>query len=213
MDQALQHMRRLVLDGSLSPGEQIRQEEMAALLGVSRVPLREALNVLADQGLLQHRPHAGYFVCKRSPEEVRQIRRMLELLETEVMETIAFPDAAVVAELRGLNAQMMVATQSHDWVGLMRLNREFHFRIFGLSPDRLILDEIQRLWALADVLFAQKLGNPVLAEKTIQEHEAIIDALGHADRPQCQLRMHLHRNSADPLFDPAAAVCRFAQRG
>ena len=57
MENALQRLRAKVISGELSPGEQIRRQEMAELLGVSRVPLREALNVLADQGLLLHRPN------------------------------------------------------------------------------------------------------------------------------------------------------------
>jgi len=205
MGQALLRMRRMVLDGSLSPGEQIRQQEMAELMGVSRVPLREALNVLADQGLLQHRPHSGYFVSKRSPEEVRQIHRMLELLETELLASIQWPTATVMKQLRQLNEQMRSATQAHDWIGLMQLNRDFHFRIFGLSPDRLILDELQRLFSLADPLLAQKLANPASAVRTLIEHEAILDAIERGDRDACQARMAEHRNSSNPRPDAFAA--------
>jgi DNA-binding GntR family transcriptional regulator len=206
MEQALQRMRRMVLEGKLSPGEQIRQQEMAELLGVSRVPLREALNVLADQGLLQHRPHSGYFVSKRSPEEVRQIRRMLELLETELLASIQWPSAAVLKQLRQQNEQMRSATQAHDWIGLMQLNRDFHFQIFGLSPDRLILDELKRLFTLADPLIAQKLANPASAMRTLTEHDAILDALERADRDACQARMADHRDSSNPM--PSAPAAR-----
>lgn len=202
MEQALQRLRRMVLDGSLSPGEQIRQQEMAESMGVSRVPLREALNVLADQGLLQHRPHSGYFVSKRSPEEVRQIRRMLELLETELLNSIRWPTDAEMAQLRQLNDQMRVSSQAHDWIGLMNLNRDFHFRIFGLSPDRLILDELQRLFTLADPLIAQKLANPAAAARALIEHEAILDALQRGDRAACQVRMGEHRDSSNPMPRP-----------
>src|SRR5437660_1315975 len=69
MKAALQVLKTMIVNGELSPGEQIRQEEMAEQLSVSRVPLREALNVLADQGLLFHRLHQGYFVTKRAPGE------------------------------------------------------------------------------------------------------------------------------------------------
>lgn len=176
----------MILEGSLSPGEQIRQQEMAELLGVSRVPLREALNVLADQGLLQHQPHSGYFDSKRSSEEIRQIRRMLELLETELIATIQWPDAATVSLLRDMNQQMRAATAAHDWIGLMQLNRAFHFRIFGLSPEKLILDEVQRLWALAEPLIALKLANPQAAAHTIEEHDALVDAIERLDKPAGQ---------------------------
>lgn len=201
-ERALHRMRAMVLDGRLSPGEQIRQQEMAELLGVSRVPLREALNVMADQGLLTHRPHAGYFVSKRSPDEVRQIRRMLELLENEVMASIAWPDKKLLSRLRGLNQEMKVAADQHDWIGLMQLNRDFHFQIFGLSPDGLILDELRRLWGLGEPLFAQKLAHPAAAERTLVEHEALIDTLEAQDRAACIEALNVHRSSSVPA--PAA---------
>jgi len=200
MDRALQRMRVMVLEGTLSPGEQIRQQEMAELLGVSRVPLREALNVMAEQGLLTHRPHSGYFVSKRSPDEVRQIRRMLELMESEAMATIAWPSAALVKQLRALNQQMRDASVAHDWIRLMHLNRDFHFQIFGLSPEHLILDELRRLWGLAEPLFAQKLAHPEAAEKTVLEHDALIDAIEAKDRAACLNALNVHRNSSVPAL-------------
>lgn len=204
MERALHRMRVMVLEGRLSPGEQIRQQEMAEMLGVSRVPLREALNVMADQGLLTHRPHSGYFVSKRNPDEVRQIRRMLELLENEVMGSIAWPDKKLLARLRGLNREMKAAADRHDWIGLMHLNRDFHFQIFGLSPDRLILDELRRLWGLSEPLFAQKLAHPAAAECTLIEHETLIATLEAQDRAACMEALTVHRNSSVPAPVPPA---------
>lgn len=198
MERALHRMRVMVLEGTLSPGEQIRQQEMAELLGVSRVPLREALNVMADQGLLTHRPHAGYFVSKRNPDEVRQIRRMLELLENEVMSTIAWPTVQALDGLKALNQQMAAAVKAHDWVRLMHLNRDFHFQIFGLSPDHLILDELRRLWGLSEPLFAQKLAHPAAAERTLLEHDALIATLAARDRAASIHALDVHRNSSVP---------------
>lgn len=202
MELALTRLRQMVIEGALSPGEQIRQQEMAELFGVSRVPLREALNVLADQGLLQHRPHAGYFVSKRDPSEVRQIRRMLELLENELLASIAWPDDATLADLRALNDAMRRHAAAYDWRALMQCNREFHFRTFVLSPDVLILDEVRRLWTLADPLIATKLATPEASARTVVEHDAIIDALAARDRALCLATMQAHRSSSNPLPMP-----------
>ena len=140
LDLALGQLREMIVAGVLLPGEQIRQQEVADQLGVSRVPLREALNVLARQGLLLHRPHQGYFVAKRLPMELAQVRRMLQLLEDELLKSMSWPDDACLAELEGLNAAMTVQAQRNDWMGLLPLNRSFHFRVFQLSPYNLILD-------------------------------------------------------------------------
>ncbi len=197
MEEALSRLRAQIVEGDLLPGEQIRQQQMAEQFGVSRVPLREALNVLADQGLLLHRPNQGYFVTKRAPSELLQIRRMLELLETELMDTIEWPDAALMATLKDLNAQMRRHVHDDDWSAVIHKNREFHFRIFALSPDKLILDEVQRLWALAHPFIAAKLSSPELRSRTVDEHDAILAALAQRDRAKCQRALHLHRRSTD----------------
>ena len=129
MERALQQLRAKVVSGELMPGEQIRQQEMAEELGVSRVPLREALNLLADQGLLIHRPNSGYFVAKRAPNELAQISRILQLLENELLGSIAWPDDACIATLKELNEQMRTVATATDWTPLVRLNREFHLQI------------------------------------------------------------------------------------
>src|SRR5258705_12711024 len=114
MERALQQLRAKVVSGELMPGEQIRQQEMAEELGVSRVPLREALNLLADQGLLIHRPNSGYFVAERAPNELAQISRILQLLDDELPGSIALPDDECIASLRALNDQMRSVATAAD---------------------------------------------------------------------------------------------------
>jgi DNA-binding GntR family transcriptional regulator len=195
VEMALQRIRARIAAGDLHPGEQIRQHEMAEELGVSRMPLREALNVLAEQGLLMHRPNAGYFVAKRAPNELAQIRRILQLLENELLSSIEWPDAACIAELRELNRQMRVAASAEDWTPLVRLNREFHLKMFSLSPSKLILAEVKRLWALADLFITTKMADSQARLRTVEEHERLIDCLARQDMAQCLEMMELHRAS------------------
>jgi DNA-binding GntR family transcriptional regulator len=202
MEQALERLRALIVTGELSPGEQIRQQEMADQLGFSRVPLREALNVLADQGLLLHRPHQGYFVAKRAPSELAQIRRMLQLLEDEVLEAMEWPDSPVLKELKKLNQEMRKHAAATEWMPLMRKNREFHFRIFALSPHRIILDEIHRLWALGEPFIALRMSSPEARLRTVDEHDEIIRTLEKRDRKLLLSAMEKHRASTSTGLPP-----------
>lgn len=195
MDLALQHLRAKVVSGELMPGEQIRQQEMAEDLGLSRVPLREALNVLADQGLLVHRPNAGYFVAKRAPNELAQIRRILQLLENELLGSIAWPDEAHIQMLRELNAQMRTYATEADWTPLTRLNREFHLQIFSLSPHGIILEEVKRLWAVGDIFISTKMSDLQARLRTVDEHEKLIHSLTLRDHAHCLSVMEAHRES------------------
>jgi DNA-binding GntR family transcriptional regulator len=196
MGTALQRLRHMIVTGELTPGEQIRQQETADLLGVSRVPLREAMNVLANQGMLLHRPNQGYFVVKRAPGELAQIRRMMHALENELAKTSEWPDRKGLAQLRALNAKMRDTVRKSEWTQLATLNRDFHFAIYALSPDHLILAEVQRLWSLADPFILVKFESVEARARTVDEHEEIIDALQAQDRAAYRRAMDHHRASS-----------------
>lgn len=195
VEMVLQQIRAKIVSGDLHPGEQIRQHEMAEELGVSRMPLREALNVLAEQGLLMHRANAGYFVAKRAPNELVQIRRILQLLENELLDSLEWPDKEYIQELRALNDQMCAYAMADDWSPLIRLNRDFHLKIFSLSPHKLILEEVKRLWALADLFISTKMADSQARLRTVEEHSQLIDCLQAQDRARCKEAMELHRLS------------------
>jgi len=160
------------------------------------------LNVLADQGLLLHRPNQGYFVAKRPPSEQAEIRRMLQLLENELLAAIEWPGAQELARLNSLNQQMKTAARSGDWTPLVALNREFHLRIFSLSPYRLILDEVQRLWSLADPFIATKMSLPDARLRTVEEHDRILEALRRQEMGLCLAEMEAHRQSTSSGLPP-----------
>lgn len=213
MDRALQQLRGKVMSGALMPGEQIRQEEMAGELGVSRVPLREALNLLADQGVLVHRPNSGYFVAKRAPDELAQIMRMLQLLENELLASIEWPDDACIARLQALNGEMRAVSLSADWTPLVRLNRDFHLLIYALSPCKIILDEVQRLWTLADPYIATKMTDSDARLRTVDEHDRLIKSLNARDRALTFDAMEAHRAStARGLYSTSAAPATLASQ-
>ncbi len=195
LERTLQHLRAKVISGALMPGEQIRQQEMAEELGVSRVPLREALNVLADQGLLIHRPNSGYFVAKRAQSELAQISRMLELLENELIASIEWPDDDYIERMAALNAAMRVVATAEDWSPMIQLNREFHHLMFGLSPLRLIFEEVLRLWPLADTFISSKMTSREARLRTVDEHDRIIESLRRRDHAHCLSAMEEHRAS------------------
>lgn len=195
VESVLQRLLMMIMCGDLSPGEQIRQQEMAAQFGISRVPLREALNVLAQQSLLVHHPNKGYFVAKRGPGELAQIRRMLHLLENEVMRTLQWPSDSELAELRAINDAIRANVDQESWAELQRLNRAFHNFILTLSPFQLITEEIRRLFTLADPFFGAKFERTAARALTVQEHDLIIDALAVKDRSALMQAVEAHRYS------------------
>ncbi|SNX97137.1 transcriptional regulator, GntR family [Geodermatophilus sabuli] len=163
---------------------------MAAVLGVSRVPLREALRVLASEGLLTHRLNQGYFVAELSIDEFRQIVALLEYLETELIRTARWPSPEEVDHLRELNARLSAATS--DLSSASELNREFHFAVFRLSPKKVFVSEAERYWNLAEPFRMVHVATAD-REEIVTQHEDLVDALAAQDRVLTIRVMNDHR--------------------
>jgi DNA-binding GntR family transcriptional regulator len=202
VDRTLRQLRSRILLGKVLPGEQIRQEDMASELGVSRVPLREALRVLAQEGLLQHQRNRGYFVAKRGLHQLAQIHLMLHQLETALMRTIGWPDEALLRELAGLNDEMRGVVEREDWTPLLALNRRFHFGIFQLSPLDVIRQEVERLWIMAEPYLTARLAPLEVRRQTIAEHSALLEALRACDRAASIELLDRHREKTYPEPPP-----------
>lgn len=186
-------IRESVLSHELAPGAQLRQEEMARTLGVSRVPLREALRVLATEGLLTHRLHSGYFVSELDPSEINQIHTLLGFLEIELMGSIRWPTADEVAHLRALNESFAQAAGAGEFAAANRLNRQLHLSMFSLSPLSILRAETERYWILSD---PYRLLHVATTDPTpaIEQHEQLIDAMAAEDRALCLRTLSQHRN-------------------
>jgi DNA-binding GntR family transcriptional regulator len=185
-------LRSQILDRTLIPGEQIRQEEMARRLGISRVPLREALRVLSTEGLLTHRTHQGYFVARMSTDELRQIQTLLEFLETELIRTVRWPADEEITELRAVDTAIIEAARAQDVAAISRLNRELHRQIFRLSPLDIYLGEAERFWTLSEPYRLLHVTSTDSAVATDQ-HDQLIDALAARDRALCLRVLSKHR--------------------
>ena len=192
----IDQLRAMIINRDLLPGEQIRQEEMARLLGISRVPLREALRVLTTEGLLTHRPHQGYFVTRLSTGDLEQIYDLLEFLETELIRTVRWPGDDELAMLRSINLEIAQAAGHRDVSAVNRLNRELHRRIFQLSPLAIYLAEAEKFWTLSEPYRLLHVATTDTAVAT-EQHEQLIDALAAHDRALCLRILAQHRRATD----------------
>jgi DNA-binding GntR family transcriptional regulator len=193
VDQVVRQLRSWIMDGSLLPGVQLRQEELADQLNVSRLPVREALRILTERELLEHRRHRGYFVARRAKDSIQQLNRMLELLEPELIRTIRWPDAKEIAELVTLNDRQAELIDADDVAGFIDLNRLFHFSIFSLSPQTTIFGEVQRLWTLIDANTARGLAARDSRRRAVTEHAGIIRALEKRSQTALLRTSEVHR--------------------
>lgn len=143
-------LRKAILRGELRPGDYVRQEKWAARLKVSRLPIREALKMLASEGLVTHDPHKGYSVAKLDVSEMSQIYLMRRLLEPELVRTLRWPARRELEQLRELGRSSERALADRDPVRCMELERTIDYRIYDLSPLNVVVREVKRLWELID---------------------------------------------------------------
>ncbi|HJQ48769.1 MAG TPA: GntR family transcriptional regulator [Amycolatopsis sp.] len=196
----INRLRDMIINRNLLPGQQIRQEEMARVLGISRVPLREALRVLTTEGLLTHRPHQGYFVTRLSTEELDQIHNLLEFLETELIRTVRWPSGDEVAQLRAINREIAKAADERDIAAVNRLNRALHRAIFRLSPMTVYLAEAEKFWTMGEPYRLLHVATTDTAIAT-GEHDQLIDALAAQDRALClRILAHHRRETQEAAF-------------
>ena len=190
--QAAAQIRGLIIDHVLLPGEKILQVELAERIGVSRSPLREALRTLESEGVVAYEINRGYVVARLDDGDLAQIYRMRELLEDELLRTVRRPDPAVLNELKDLNDKMMISIDERNVSEVLRYNRDFHFRIFDLSPLGQIRKEVSRLWQMSDIYSAAWWRRQPEAKKRINtEHKAIISALRKYDLDKQIGRAHV----------------------
>ena len=186
--QVLNKLMDWIMDGKLKMGEKLNTEELARQLGVSRMPIREALKSLEKMGLAESIPYVGVKLVSLEQEDVLQIYLMRQLLEPlaagEACKKITEEQIHELEEIHNEYIPIVEADEI-DAKKLDLQNRKFHFAIYSISEMDRVCAMIESLW---DTLSFFKLiyGRDVIkntngAKNMIAEHQGYIDALKDRD--------------------------------
>lgn len=138
------YLREAILGGRFRPGDRIRQEEVAAQFGASRLPVREALRILAAEGLTELEPHKGARVPRLTQHEVEVIYQMRERLEPLALaESLPRLTAADDERLGRLQQRI---EDNDDLEKFLDLDREFHLLTYGGCAVEPLNSVVTRLW-------------------------------------------------------------------
>ncbi|WP_324195725.1 GntR family transcriptional regulator [Nocardia elegans] len=190
-------LERLIVTGELLPGQPIRQVLMAERLGVSRLPIREALRHLTAAGLVAHEPNVGYTVARLQQSDFDQIYLMRAPLESEILRSLPVFPAEAVAEIARAAERVAEAAEQGDVLAMRLHNHAFHFAIFERSPLNLIVAEVRRLWTLAMPYHAAYLYDPAARARVVAEHDQMIEALARHDNDRLVELMDEHRHGGE----------------
>ncbi len=193
-----EQLRAAISEGRLRPGEWLRQERLARELGVSHMPVREALKQLAAEGLIEYLPYRGMRVVEFTPEDIEDIYAVRAALEARAARAAAgrlTPEQ--IAELRELVAAMQ-ASQAPDQIEQNRvLNRRFHQLIYQASGRAYLTRALSQMWAWFPTMFLSTY--PVTArtplagrEADVDEHVAITEALAAGDADLAERLVYDH---------------------
>jgi len=190
----LAELRRAILEGDLEPGSQLIQETVAEKLGVSRVPVREAMRILQGEGQISYTPHRGYFVTELSLDELEEIRRIRELLEEEAvvkaMPNLRDEDVAVMAEAY---QEMELAGADGDIAAMNAAHTRFHFALLSASGMTRLIRILRQLWDAADPYRAVYHGEEASRRAAQKQHAALLRAAKHRDTERAIKILHDHR--------------------
>ena len=169
-------LRQRIFSRELSPGSWIDELKLAEEYGISRTPLREALKVLATEGLITMKVRRGAYVTEMSDSDLADVYHLLGLLESDAAEIVAVKATqAQLKELQSLHNELEKST--HDQKRFFEINEAFHIRLLEIANNRW-RDQI-----VADLRKVMKLNrhNSLLKagrlEESLAEHRAIMAAL------------------------------------
>lgn len=189
-------LKQEIMWGEIEPGTLLSELKLAERFGVSRTPVREALTMLASDGLVTTIPRRGHLVRTVSLSEILGAFRVRELLEVEAVAqaTRRIADQEI-AYLRGL------AEAGND-ADLPDLNREFHLTIAKASGNRILADFIERLLILMQSVLIMDPHLAAWTEEGMEEELAIINALAARDeKAACEaMRCHI-RNTLSSILE------------
>lgn len=186
-------LRERILKGSYAPGERLVENKLSAELGVSRIPVREALRALASEGLVLIEPRRGASVAKLSPDIVREmveVRATLEGLNAKL--AAQRRDPGLIAELEAVLKQGMEAAAQGRADELLTLNSRFHEVLGNIAANSVLQEMMRSLRERTAVLFGP--ANTVRARQNWDEHAQILQAViaGDADLAALLAARHVY---------------------
>ncbi len=184
-------LRSLILSGEIPAGSTLRQDDLAKRLGVSRTPLREALQRLTVEGLIRMDHHRGAVAAVPSIAELREIYELQEILECHAgRETIKRATKSDIAELCERIEELSHAQSPIEWI---RGNLAFHSTMYRISNKPLVVEMIGQLRNRASLYINMVARSGESRTRAQHEHGEMVEALvaGDADRLESLIQAHL----------------------
>lgn len=200
---AAEQIRNRIVLGILPPGSKVRVYELAEELGISRVPLREAVRELEAESLVDNLPRRGTIVRQLSEQDLRDSFALLRRIEPIAARRAAAEDGAVAREMRHWLKELRqlhrrrVARSSEE---MLHAHRQFHFSMFAVSGEGVLQRHLEMLWNTCERYVMMSLPDHERQRAADREHARLVDAIAAGD-PDLAVR------ALDDHLDNSLASC------
>ncbi len=180
--------------GDLEPGAWIDELKLAQEYGISRTPMREAIKVLAAEGLITMKMRRGAYVTEVNAKDLRDVFHLMAVLEADAAATVATSATdAQIKELEAIHQQLEKSTK--DRVKFFTVNEAFHVKLLEVANNRWREQIVADLRKVMKLNRAQSLLKAGRIEESLAEHAAIMAALKKRDAATAQAAMRAHIES------------------
>ena len=186
-------LRNMVFERQLAPGQWVDEMALARDWQISRTPLREALKVLAAEGLVTSVPRQGCKVTEMSETDADELFPVMALLEGRcAFEAVRKATPADARALRKLHEVLEKHAAAQNIDGYYRANHEFHTKVQALADNRWLDRATNDLRRFLRLLRGRQLNWPGRMDASINEHRVLIDAIEQGDAARAERVMHDH---------------------
>ena len=200
-----ERLRQRIFSHELPPGTWVDEQALAEHYGISRTPLREALKVLASEGLVTLKPRRGCYVTEISERDLDEVFTVMSMLEGECARTSATKaSAADLERLRAIHADLENAADAGDIDGFFEANQAFHLALQEIADNRWLLQVIEDLRKVIKLSRHHSLFSEGRLAQSLAEHRDILQALLARDAARAETLMRAH------ILSGRAALARIA---
>lgn len=194
-----EEIKHAILCGNYVPGDVLNERELSEKFGISRTPIREAIQLLARDGWVQVETYKGAVVRTFNRKHMLDLSRIRTALEVcAVEEATGNVTDASIAELEAIQAEQWATTQQFDVQKYIHCDRKFHDVIYGLSQNQELIRLLSNYYDIFQLMGVRAaISSQGRPEGALQEHQAVLDALKKRDVSAAANAMRIHMRETE----------------